>query len=384
MSATTDGELALSPDASRIPWLKIIGVVIVSRLLLFFVGLFTLYSHGIEAHLDWATWADLSCRWDCGWYGGIVNQGYGIESAEQFGATSWAFYPLLPLLMAGMKSLFSGVDLRLLASAVSTVLLVLALGMMHRYTRVIGNSERVAATAVLIVAFLPHGIVFSSLYTESLFLCLLVGTMLALRLERYLLAGLCAALLSATRSNGIFIIVFIVVQLWLQLGSAAFFRPWRNPYPFVALLMAPLGAFAYWTYAFHTTGDAFAMATTVRHGWGWSWDWPLSNLSLFWKTGTDARFWVLGSLFTALCSLLLLRYRWYAEFAFCLVIFFLIWGGTVPNSLWRYSMVLFPAWIALARVLETRESMRMALFGAMGLVGGFVMHAWALHLKVTI
>lgn len=369
---------------SHIPWLKIIAVVLASRLLLFFVGLFTLYSHGIEAHLDWATWVDLSCRWDCGWYRGIVENGYGVSSAEQPGATSWAFYPLLPLLVAGLKSVFGSADLRLLASGLSTVLLVLALGMIHRYARVIGNSERVAATAVLIVAFLPHGIVFSSFYTESLFLFLLAGTMLSLRLQHYLLAGVCAALLSATRSNGIFIIVFILLQLWLLLGSAVFFRPWRNPYPFVALLMAPLGAFAYWTYAFYETGDAFAMATTVRHGWGWSWDWPLSNFSLFWKLGPDARFWLLGSTFTGLCSLLLLRYRWYAEFAFCLVIFILIWGGTVPNSLWRYSMVLFPAWIALARALESRESMRMSLFAAIGLVGGFVMHAWALQLQVTI
>jgi hypothetical protein len=383
-----NGPAALAPVAAvgafRTPWLKIIAVVLASRLLLFFVGLFTLYSHGVEAHLDWATWTDLSCRWDCGWYSGIVENGYGVASTEQPGATNWAFYPLLPLLVAGLKAVFVGADLRLLASGLSTGLLVLALAMIHRYARELGNSERVAATSVLIVAFLPHGIVFSSLYTESLFLFLLVGTMLSLRLQHYLLAGLCAALLSATRSNGIFIIVFILVQLWLQLGSAAFFRPWRNPYPFVALLMAPLGAFAYWTYAYYQTGDAFAMATTVRHGWAWSWEWPLGNFSLFWKTGTDARFWLLGSMFTGLCSLLMLRYRWYAEFAFCLVVFFLIWGGTVPNSLWRYSMVLFPAWIALARLLESRESMRMALFAAIGLVGGFVMHAWALQLKVTI
>ena len=367
----------------RTPWLKIIALVIASRLLLFFVGLFTLYSHGREAHLDWASWIDMTCRWDCGWYGGIVENGYGGGDVAG-GATNWAFYPLLPLLMRALQALSGIDDYRVAGMLISNTAFVLALGLIHRYARLLGNSERVAVTSVLIVAFLPQGIVFSATYTESLFLCLLAGVMVATREQRHVLAGVCAASLSATRSNGIFIIIFIVAQLFLRLGPRAFFRPWQTPLAYFPLLMAPLGAFAYWTYAFHITGDAFAMATSVRHGWGWSWESPLSNLPMFWKLGTDARFWVLGSLFTAACCALLLRYRWYAEFAFCAVLFLLIWGGTVPNSLWRYSLVLFPAWIALARLLDSRESMRMAFFAAIGLIGGFVMHTWALQLRVAI
>lgn len=367
----------------RTPWLKIVALVFGSRLLLFFVGLFTLYSHGRDAHLDWATWIDMTCRWDCGWYGGIIENGYGSGDTSD-GATNWAFYPLLPLLVRAVQAISGIEDYRVAGMCLSNLAFVMALGLIHRYTRLLGNSERVAATSVLIIAFLPQSIVFSASYTESLFLCLLAGVMVATRQQRYLLAGVCAALLSATRSNGIFVIVFIVVQLYVQLGPRGFFRPWQTPSAFLPLLMAPLGAFAFWTYAFYTTGDAFAMATSVRHGWGWSWEAPLTNLTMFWKTSTDARFWVLGSLFTAACCALALRFRWYSEFAFCAVLFVLIWGGTVPNSLWRYSMVLFPAWIALARSLEFCDSLRMALFAAIGLVGGFVMHAWALQLLVAI
>ncbi len=376
---------AAAPTASlRIPWLRMIALVIASRLLLFCVGLFTLYSHGKDGAFDWNTYIDLSCRWDCGWYGNLASNGYSAPETALSNITNWAFYPLLPTLMHAVQTLFGIDDYRVAGMLVSTLAFVLALGLIHRYARLLGNSERVAASAVLIVAFLPHGIVFSAPYTESLFLCLLAAVMVALRQQQYVLAGVCAALLSATRSNGIFIIVFIVVQLYLQLGPRAFLRPWQTPQAFVPLLMAPLGAFAFWTYAFYTTGDAFAMATTVRHGWGWAWESPLSNLPMFWESSAEARFWVLGSAFTAACCTLLLRYRWYAEFAFCLVVFLLIWGGTVPNSLWRYSMVLFPAWIALARLLEHRESMRMAMFAAMGLIGGYVMHAWALQLLVSI
>jgi hypothetical protein len=382
MSSTT----APSADtAMRTPWLRIITLVFVSRLLLFFVGLFTLYSHGREAHLDWATWIDLSCRWDCSWYRDIAAQGYqNAEAALDGGVTNWAFYPLMPMLAHASQALPGLADFRAAGTLLSSSLFILALGFIYRYARLLGNSERIAATSVMMIAFLPQSIVFSAPYTESLFLCLLAATLVGLRQQQFVFAGVCAALLSATRSSGVFVIVFILVHLYIQLGPRVFFSPWQRPQAFVPLLMAPLGAFAFWTYAYFTTGDAFAMTSAVRHGWGWSWESPLSNLGMFWKTSTDARFWVLGSLFTAACSALLLRYRWYAEFAFCAVVFFVIWGGTVPNSLWRYSMILFPVWIALARLLDTRESMRMGLFAAMGLIGGYVMHAWALQLLVSI
>lgn len=371
------------PDANT-PWRKLVVIALASRMLLFFVGLFTLYSHGREAHLDWATWIDLSCRWDCGWYGSLVAEGYGVASPGQLGATNWAFYPLFPMLVALFQKLSGIADFRVAGMLLSSAFFVVALGLIHRYARVVGCSERVAAISVLIVAFLPQGIVFSATYTESLFLCLLAGVMLAMRAQRYLVAGLCAAALSATRASGIFIIVFIAVQLWHALGTRRFFQPWLQPQVYVPLLMAPLGAFAFWTYAYLITGDAFAMATTVRQGWGWVWELPLQNLPMWWKMGPDARFWILGSVFTAGCTVLALWYRWYAEAAFAAVVFLLIWGGVAPNSLWRYSMVLFPAWVALARSLEQRESVRMALFAALGLIGGFVMHAWALQLMVAI
>lgn len=369
--------------APRIPWWRILVVATASRLLLFFVGVFTLISHDRPAAFDWATWVELSCRWDCGWYGGIVQHGYGFADAGTH-ISNWAFYPVLPMLLKAVLSATPIDDFRVAGMLVSSTLFVFALALIHRYARLLGNNERVAMSSVLIVAFLPQSIVFSATYTESLFVFLLAGVMVAMREQRFLLAGICAALLSATRSNGVFAIVFIIAHLYLHLGREEFFRPWRNPLAFLPLLMAPLGAFAFWTYAYLATGDAFAMATTVRHGWGWSWQLPMSNLMMFWELGKEPRFWMLGSLFAAASSMLLLRYRWFAEFAFCAALFVLIWGGSVPNSLWRYSLVLFPAWIALARFLDTRETMRMGLFVAMGLVGGFVMHAWALQLLVAI
>ena len=46
------------PAMARIPWLRIVAIALASRLLLFFVGLFTLYSHGKPSDFNGATLLD--------------------------------------------------------------------------------------------------------------------------------------------------------------------------------------------------------------------------------------------------------------------------------------------------------------------------------------
>ncbi|HET7844886.1 MAG TPA: hypothetical protein VFL14_12095, partial [Xanthomonadales bacterium] len=69
---------------------------------------------------------------------------------------------------------------------------------------------------------------------------------------------------------------------------------------------------------------------------------------------------------------------------FCVAVFLLLWSGQVPNSLLRYSMVLFPLWIALGQALVRRPMHAAAVFVVMGLLNGFLMVAWTLGKLITI
>lgn len=377
----TSGRATAMPP---IPWRLVLGLFVASRFWQAAVGMAALHAARGVPLWDAGELLGLACRWDCGWYLGIIDGGYGVEASAQPGATNWPFYPLYPILVGAMVHA-AGLDPVVAGTLLSNVCLLAALGLIYRYTRGAGGSHSGGLWAVALVAFLPQGVVFSAVYTESLFLLLLVSAMLAMREQRYGLSSLAAAALSAVRSNGVFFIVFAAALLIQRFGPRAAMRPWVAPQRYLPILAAPLGAFFFWSYAYLNTGDAFAMATSVHHGWGWRWEGPLGNLVLHLRSGTfEALFWTLSSLFAFGCSFLLLRRRLYSEFCFCLAIFLLVWGGSVPNSLWRYSMVLFPPWVALG--MQVADSRLLAgMICVLWLVAGsFLGWAWALGLLVSI
>ena len=63
------------------------------------------------------------------------------------------------------------------------------------------RSRSVAGLTVALLCLVPQSFVFSAVYTESLFLLLTALSMLLFEQRRFALAGLTAALGSASRSN---------------------------------------------------------------------------------------------------------------------------------------------------------------------------------------
>jgi hypothetical protein len=235
-----------------------------------------------------------------------------------------------------------------------------------------------------LLCFIPQSFVFSAVYTESLFLLLLAAAMYHLRCGQFLMAGLAAALLSAVRANGVLFLVFALAWILREHGPGLLWRPWDNPKVFVPVLLAPLGVFAFWTFSYWLSGDAFAQATSIAHGWGWRPVFFIDNLLVHLSGGATSRFWAVSSIVVFACSLLLLRLRLYEEFFLCGAVMLLLWSGQIPNSLLRYSIVLFPAWIALAWHLEGRAVTTAAVFGALSSINGFLMTAWSLQKLIAI
>ncbi len=364
----------------------IVALYGVSRLLLMIVAMMTIAAIDptVPDRLGPAL-AQVWCRWDCGWYLAIAEHGYSIESdARQPGATRMAFFPLWPLLIRTVSDL-TGMGLLGTGIALANLAFLAALAYVHRYALMLGYSRSTAMLSVALLCFIPQGFVFSAVYTESLFLLLLVAAMFHMHRGQYLRAGIAAALISAVRSNGVVLLVFLLAVIVRRHGPVLLAMPWRRPQVFIPVLLAPLGLFAYWAYSFHLTGDAFAQASSIAHGWGWRGHLFLDNLAS--HLGSQdylTRFWLVSSLVAAALSLLLLRLRLYEEFVFCAAMLLLLWSGSIPNSLLRYVLVLFPIWIALARHLEPRPVASAAVVGGFALINGFLMTAWTLGALITI
>lgn len=372
----------------RIDWRTLIAIAALysaSRLVMMLIAGITVWTidptvYDRFGHSLAQTW----CRWDCGWYLAIAEHGYSTQhDAGQPGATRLAFFPLLPLLIRGLSET-TGMGLMGSGIAIANLAFLAALAYIHRYVLLIGLSRTTAMLTVALLCFVPQGFVFSAVYTESLFLVLIAAAMYHMRRGQFGRAGVAAALLSAVRANGVLFLVFALAFIARRHGPHLLVRPWRRPEPFISILLAPLGLFLYWTYCFQLTGDAFAQASSIAHGWGWHGQWFVDNLASHMGSDISAQFWVWSSLVVAGLSLLLLRMRLWEEFLLCAAMLLLLWSGSIPNSLLRYVIVLFPVWIAVARQLEHRPIASATVFGCFAMLNGFLMTAWTLGKLITI
>jgi Mannosyltransferase (PIG-V) len=142
-------------------------------------------------------------QWDSDWYLGIAENGYTEQSA--------AFFPLYPALVYALgwvigSNLVAGVIISLAGAAVA------AWAMVEIARPLIG--ERAARDSMLLLALYPTAFVFTSAYSEGLFLAFATTSVLAAQRGRPWLAGLLAGFAVGTRSMGLALIPALVVLLW--------------------------------------------------------------------------------------------------------------------------------------------------------------------------
>lgn len=132
-------------------------------------------------------------RWDSIHYLGIAQHGYTTASAT-------VFFPVYPALMRAAGYLI-GSDVAA-GVVVSMAALVVALVLLHRLTT-LELGSRAADVTVALLAFAPLSLFFSAVYTESLFLALSVGSCYAARRGRWKLACVLGGVAAATRVTGV-------------------------------------------------------------------------------------------------------------------------------------------------------------------------------------
>jgi hypothetical protein len=190
-------------------------------------------------------------RWDGVWYLHIAEHGYPHT-------TEAAYFPLYPLLVHTVG--FVARSEVVAAALVSLVAFFVALVALHRLTELELGAAAARRTVVL-VAFFPAAVFFSAAYTESLFLALSVGVLLAARRERWALAGALGALAAATRSAGVLLIVPALIMYLAERPPDG--RRWRPDAAWLLLIPCGLGAFLLASQLM--LGDAFATVHAQDH-----------------------------------------------------------------------------------------------------------------------
>jgi hypothetical protein len=215
---------------------------------------------------------DLFKAWDGGWYFSIARYGYAAPDNPMGyvpgGRNVIGFFPAYPLLMRYASRLFgsSQADVYFGGIVVSWVAFIVAMLALYKLARLDVDHDQ-ARRAVLYTAIFPFAYFFGVVYTESLFLAAIVGAFYFFRTRRWLLGGLCGALATATRVNGILIMPALAWIAWRNLATGSSSGRQRM-LAIVALLLVPVGIGAYSLFIFRLTGHPLEWLRTIQL-WGY-------------------------------------------------------------------------------------------------------------------
>jgi hypothetical protein len=200
-------------------------------------------------------------RFDAGYYLAIAAHGYGGP-----GSLRIAFFPAYPEAVRALGWLV--VSPALAGVLVSLVAFGVALGLLHRLTEL--ELGRPAADAtVLLLGFAPLSFFFSAIYSESLFLALAVGSVLAARTGRWRLACGLGAAATLARPTGILLAGALAVTAWRDGGP-------RRTLGWLALLPGVLAA---WMLTLDLLGHGLTGELSIEHeGWHRVTMFPLEGL----------------------------------------------------------------------------------------------------------
>jgi hypothetical protein len=208
--------------------------------------------------------SDVLASWDGIWYLRIVRQGYPRhvqENVTYFVADARAaFFPAYPMLVRGFDKVLPGGDTlaALFANFVLGAIAIFLLGVVAK--RLYG--EQVAAKAMVLGAMFPGSFVLSFAYTEALLLVFAMACLWCLMSKRWVAAGLLAALGTATRPNGLALVLACAVAAFLAIRNE---RAWRS---LAAPLIAPAGFIAFQLWLGHHTGEAGVWFRVQSEAWG--------------------------------------------------------------------------------------------------------------------
>lgn len=309
-------------------------------------------------------------RYDAGWYAYIATKGYSYIPGKQCAV---AFFPLFPLVLRALGAL--GLDTFLAGVLLTMVCGLMALVLFVHWART-RTEEPTARDAGLLLALYPFAFfLYGAMYSDALFLLLIVGAFLLLERGQLALAVLLGAVATAARP----------VAPALVLGLIARRLEWRyergQRWRVVDLLpvLAATGFLLYVFYLWRTFGEPFAFVKAQSApGWDQKPGWH-TWLKVGWFHGFSAHMKPADFL------------RLVGHAAFTLVALALVWP-TARKLGWgyglysaaivglpalsskdfmgmgRYLLAAFPLFVTLALMLRERPRLRLGLMATSGVL----------------
>lgn len=139
-------------------------------------------------------------------YLGIADNGYFAQFTQ-------AFFPLYPLLIKLNSYLIQN---HIVSGYLISISSLIAFTYLLHKLITLDYSHKIATKTLFYYLIFPTSFFFAAVYTESIFMLFVIGSLYSARKKRWLLAGLLGGLASATRLFGILLLPTLIIELWLQ------------------------------------------------------------------------------------------------------------------------------------------------------------------------
>ena len=210
-----------------------------------------------EANPFW----DRFARWDSGWYQGIASNGYKYIEGRP---NNLAFFPAYPKLMGALGRVMGGAqqDFYFAGILISWLAFAAAMPLLYRLAR-FDLPHEAAARVTIYAAVFPSAYFFGVVYSEALFLLTLVSATLALRSKRWIWAAVAAAIMTATRVNGVMFLPALALIGW-DAATTGRERRWA----LASAICGATGIAAYSWFVYSVSGNPFEWFDSITR-WGY-------------------------------------------------------------------------------------------------------------------
>ena len=345
-----DVRVASTEDRSRAPWRWALALALLLRLaysvlaavvaLTQAVNWRLIHSNGLTENLPVPDHSlrylliDVWGRFDTLWYLHIAAHGYDRPDAV-------VFFPLYPGLVKIVSLLVPPMAAALLISTLAAFFLFWGLQEL-----LLGDhAPNLVDQSVMLCAVWPASFIFFAGYPESLLFALIAWSLCMARRNRWLAAAVLGLAAALTKAIGVVVIVPLVIMAIRQRKTTA-----------LPVLLVPLGSAGFLGYL-HWTGHG-ALASAYGHYWRTSAAPPWTTLWVSVHTLVQTPNPILAlnlmalGFICALAALSRLRIEYLLYSAAVLLV--LLCKETTPplQSMMRYLLIVFPAFVGLAGLLK--------------------------------
>ncbi|MET0491989.1 MAG: hypothetical protein ABW000_02535, partial [Actinoplanes sp.] len=226
--------------------------------------------------------------WDGGWFQRVAAgypQGYTYGADGTLQGNELAFFPVYPMLIRGLSAI--GLDPGIAAITVSWLASIGAAVALHLLGTTLYN-RRAGWALVAICCSAPMSVVLSMAYSESLFLALVAGMLVAAHRKVWWAAGLLGLLAALTRPTGAAAALALAVAAIIAVRN----DPSRKWQPLLAAGVALAGVPLFLGWVAWRVGEPDAWFKIQTAGWGTSFDFGASTLDFLGSTLTTGDGWV--------------------------------------------------------------------------------------------